>query len=274
MRQKEQFFLDFGPMQIMMTAVFTKSGGQKILLDAAEYAKENLRQLAARKKIAACSQDRLIDINREPIVLQKMVAAVIESGDTTLTPMAAVAGAIADSVADFLQQAGALKVMVNNGGDIAVRLQSGEKIRVALQTKAADTILPQFEIFAKDGIGGIACSGLGGRSLSKGIASAAMVTASSAALADACATSLGNAVYTDHPNIRLALAEDLDPLTDIRGHYVVKETGLLPSETITRALENGGKRAKEMMLKGVVSKAAAFIGRQGIFLPEKGFIVG
>lgn len=268
---KERFFLNYGPMQILLQAEFSHANGEKTLLFAAEYAKEQLRMLTTYKQIAFLPQNAERDMQQIPDVLKKMLAAVELAGDVSLTPMAAVAGAMADQIADFLQAEGATRILVNNGGDIAIRLQAGEKVRIGLQTKGAIDFLPVFEVAVDENIGGIATSGLGGRSLSKGIANAAMVTAASAALADACATSFANAVYEPHKHIRLVRAEELDPLTDIRGHFVVKEAGVLPLKVIQTALENGGRVAEKMLKKGVISKAAAWIGTQGIFLPEGAF---
>jgi hypothetical protein len=47
--------------------------------------------------------------------------------DPNCTPLAAVAGATADMVADFLLETGATNIVVNNGGDISIRLREGER---------------------------------------------------------------------------------------------------------------------------------------------------
>ena len=61
---------------------------------------------------------------------ESMVESVQALCEKDLTPMAAVAGTIADGVADFLFDRGMTKVVVDNGGDIAARCKEGESVRV------------------------------------------------------------------------------------------------------------------------------------------------
>ena len=56
-------------------------------------------------------------------VARRMVAAVWPHRAVFVTPMAAVAGAVADEILEAMQPAG--KAYVNNGGDIAVHLPPG-----------------------------------------------------------------------------------------------------------------------------------------------------
>jgi ApbE superfamily uncharacterized protein (UPF0280 family) len=265
---QSNIFVDYGPMQMTIQAVFTGSQSDKQVQDAGRYAKELLTEVARQKEIAKRAQQDLPSGVFDSEVLQRMISAVRQSTDKTLTPMAAVAGTIADMTADYLADLGAIKAIVNNGGDIAIRLQEGQTARVGIAVSRKEAVMPTVLITKESGIGGIATSGLGGRSFTKGIASAAVVAAKSAALADACATSIGNAVYTEHPHIRLALAEELDPNTDIRGHYVVKEVGLLPPDIIQKALNNGRTHGAKLLADQVIVRAAVFIEDWSTLIPD------
>jgi uncharacterized protein len=108
--------------------------------------------------------------------------------DVFVTPMAAVAGAVADEVlASMLAAAPLDKAFVNDGGDIAVHLTPGQTFEIAVagafHTSPVPAINGQISIRFEDGIGGIATSGAQGRSFSLGIADSVTVLAHSAAAA-------------------------------------------------------------------------------------------
>lgn len=169
----------------------------------------------------------------------KMLEAVLAVGEPTLTPMATVAGAVSDAVADWLFEQGASRVIVNNGGDIALRLLPGEKVRVGILSNLAkgeiDTIVP---IISEQGIGGIATSGLGGRSFTRGIANAVSVFSSRCILADALATHLANRTLIPSAQIKMAKAGSIDPLSDIAELDIVTEVGSLTDAEVAASLRN------------------------------------
>lgn len=259
--------LDYGPTQ-MVIQISGKGATTRLAREAAIYAVKLIGELAEVKGIAARPQRELGDTAGLPEVLQRMVAAVRLSGDNDLTPLAAVAGAIADMTADWLFGQGVPRCIVNNGGDIAVRLADHERVAVGVAPAIGRQPTHVLRLNAGDGIGGVTTSGTGGRSLSKGIATAATVLAGSAALADACSTSIGNAVFAPHPAIRLARAEDIDPATDIPGHLVVRDIGELPPDIIRAALANGWQLAKQYRDRGIIRGSAIFIGDIAVTLPE------
>ena len=139
--------------------------------------------------------------------------------DKELTPMAAVAGTIADGVAAFLSSRGMTRVIVNNGGDIAIRTGSG-RIGQCGHPAGFD---PQRDNRHHRQLGderaswGVATSGLEGRSMTRGVASAATIIAGSASVADAAATSIANASYVEDETVIQRPAEELDEHTDIPG---------------------------------------------------------
>jgi ApbE superfamily uncharacterized protein (UPF0280 family) len=259
--------LDFGPTQ-MNIQVFGEEAQSGVAKEAALYAVKLVTELAAVKSVAAMAQSEIKNEKALPEVLQRMIDAVRLSGDTDLTPMAAVAGTVADMTADWLFARNLSKVIVNNGGDIAIRLAGNERIAVGIAPAIGQPPTHVLHIRAEDEIGGVTTSGSGGRSFTKGIATAASILAKTAAIADACATSIANATFSPHPAIRLVRAEEIDPLTDIAGHWVVQDVGDLPAETIDAALENGWRRANEFRKNGLIKGCVLFIGDRGIMLPE------
>lgn len=254
-------FLDYGPVQMTLAASANDRAMTAELQQAAAYAMNILRDLAEVQSLArdvkTVSNPGLRQL---PLVLKLMVEAVQAAGDATLTPMAAVAGTFADLVADALAARGASKVLVNNGGDIAVRLSGAEKTRVGLTPhigSAGFTHVIYLE--GKDAVGGVATSGLGGRSFTKGIANAATVLARTARVADACATVIANHCFAEDPGIIRMPAEEIDPHTDIPGHLVTVRLEKLKPETKEKALAKALAKAKELVNAGVIHGAVIFL---------------
>ncbi len=180
--------------------------------------------------------------------------------DTFLTPMIAVAGAVADEILSAMVDACALRrAYVNNGGDIAVHLDGEAQFAAAIGSQfGAD--LGRIRFSQADGIGGVATSGTGGRSLSFGIADSVTVLAASAADADVAATLIANAVdLPDHPDIRRIPARELQSDSDLGDRLVVTSVPALPRGAIAEALAAGAARARDMMAAGRICAAALFL---------------
>jgi uncharacterized protein len=109
------------------------------------------------------------------------------------------------------------------------------------------------------GIGGACTSGLGGRSFTRGIASAATVFADRAAIADAAATAIANATFIDTSAVHRRLAERIDPDTDLKGVEVVTSVGLLSDDEIKMALEQGISRAQRLIDRNVIKGACVSV---------------
>jgi hypothetical protein len=260
--------LDYGPLQMTIFASRNAEPQTEAVKTAALFASKILDELAAVRSQAQKPQAAITASDQYPEILQTMIAAVRRSGDKTLTPMAAVAGSIADMVADYLYTAGATKVIVNNGGDIALRLSHAETVAVGVAPVIGGSQTHILQVKAGDGIGGIATSGLGGRSFTKGIATAAVVVAQRAALADACATSIANATYAPHASIKLGLAGNIDPDSDIADHLVVYEVDDVPAHIAQQALANGYEQALALYRQKLIAGAALFICNWGVMLPD------
>ncbi len=151
---------------------------------------------------------------RSPIA-RRMLAACWPHRAVFITPMAAVAGAVADEIAaTILAAAPGLRTLhVNNGGDIAVHAAPGATVKIGMVADLALAV-PEGRITVghDSGIGGVATSGWRGRSFSLGIADAVTVLACDAAAADAAATIIANAVDADDPAVRRSPARLLDPI--------------------------------------------------------------
>jgi ApbE superfamily uncharacterized protein (UPF0280 family) len=264
------YFLDYGPMQMTLSAFCGKEPLGQEIMDAAMYAKYLLAELAPCLRVAKLPAGEIKQCPTSPEVLAMMIDAVKRCPDPSLTPMAAVAGSIADKVADFLVQRGATKVMINNGGDIALRLAEGESVKVGitsdLNSRAVSHII---EVESVSQVGGIATSGLGGRGFTKGIASAVVVLGVNCRLADACATLVANHTFSPDPEIKQVRAEKLDPDTDICGHLVTAALGRLQPKTWQQALHNGLTQAREVVEQGIIYGAVIFAGGQLAAVPER-----
>jgi ApbE superfamily uncharacterized protein (UPF0280 family) len=183
--------------------------------------------------------------------------------DVFITPMAAVAGAVADEVLAAMVAGRALKkAYVNNGGDIAIHLAQGEHFETGIVGDIAKPkITATARIAAEDEVRGIATSGWRGRSFSLGIADSVTVLARDAAAADAAATLIANAVNTDHPAIERRPARDLDPDSDLREHLVTVAVGALDFDSLAVALARGRRAARGYREAGLIE--AAYIELQG-----------
>ena len=196
-------------------------------------------------------------------VARRMVAAVWPHRDTFITPMAAVAGAVAEEVLEAMLAGQNLrKAYVNNGGDIAFWLGESEIFRAGVvENIAAPAIGASFEIRSNDAARGIATSGWRGRSQSLGIADAVTVLARTASQADAAATLIANAVNVEHPAIRRLPARVVKEDSDLGELPVTVEVGLLPKDVVLSALNNGLLLAQRMQSAELIE--TAFLSLQG-----------
>ncbi|MFO1087144.1 MAG: UPF0280 family protein [Reyranellaceae bacterium] len=202
---------------------------------------------------------------RGPVV-RRMAEAVWPHRAVYITPMAAVAGAVADEMLQALVQGRMLdKAYVNNGGDIAFHLAPGHELRAGIFLAALDGMV---RLTADRPVRGIATSGWGGRSFSLGIADSVTVLAATAAAADAAATLIANAVDIDHPAIERRPARDLDPDSDLRDLPVTVAVGWLPPGLIDEALDRGTDEARRLRVAGHIEGAALSLqGRWRIEMP-------
>jgi ApbE superfamily uncharacterized protein (UPF0280 family) len=194
------------------------------------------------------------------VVARRMHAAVAPyAADCFITPMAAVAGAVAQEILGTMCDAAPLdRAYVNNGGDIALHLARGEHFRVGLMDRPdRNGLMQTMTIHADDPSRGVATSGRHGRSFSLGIADAVTVLAKTAASADAAATIIANAVdLPGHPAIIRLPACELQPDSDLGSRLVTRELGELSNREIDEALAAGEARARALLAAGLIDAAA------------------
>lgn len=194
---------------------------------------------------------------------RRMEAAVVPLAKQFITPMAAVAGSVADEVLGALLAGRRLeRAYVNNGGDSAIHLGHGQSITLAI-AGTGHGLADRLTIRAENRIRGVATSGWRGRSFSLGIADAVTVLARTGAEADAAATLIANAVdLPGHPAVRRVRARDLAPDSDLGDRLVTQGVGPLSAAEIAIALEGGFAVAEEFRRRGLVAAAALFLGGQ------------
>jgi ApbE superfamily uncharacterized protein (UPF0280 family) len=193
-------------------------------------------------------------------IARRMHAAVAPfAKNCFITPMAAVAGAVAEEILGAMVEAAPLaRAYVNNGGDIALHLRRGEQFCVGLTDRPdAGGAMRTMIIGADDRSRGVATSGRHGRSFSLGIADAVTVLAKTAAGADAAATIIANAVdLPNHPAVTRCPANALQPDSDLGPRLVTRQVGALSARDVEEALAAGEARARELLVAGLIDAVA------------------
>lgn len=170
-----------------------------------------------------------------------------------ITPMAAVAGAVADDILIHLcNGTGIDKAYVNNGGDVAFHITPGQTVNAAIAGHPSGRIT----IHSHDPFRGIATSGWRGRSFSFGIADAVSVVAKNSAMADVAATMIANAVnLPNDPIIERLPATDISPDSDLGKLRITTNVPPLSSIQIMQALDNGKKLARSLLERNLIGGA-------------------
>ncbi|RKF50670.1 UPF0280 family protein [Paraburkholderia fungorum] len=186
-----------------------------------------------------------------------------------ITPMAAVAGSVADELITAFAREGIARAFINNGGDIALHMTEGQQYRVGVFADLAafsgarlsdDLALDaNLTLGAALPIRGIATSGWRGRSFSLGIADSVTVLARNAATADAAATIIANAVNLDHARIARRPASSLKDDSDLGDMLVTVDVPSLPQPLIDFALARGVDTARRLLEQGLIEGAALFL---------------
>jgi len=197
-------------------------------------------------------------------VARRMVAACWPQRATFVTPMAAVAGAVADAMLAALVAGRTIaRAYVNNGGDIAVHLAPGESLSLGVVGDVDDPSIDATAALSHDlPVRGVATSGWSGRSFSLGVADAVTVLAADAAAADVAATLIANAVDVDHPAVARQPARDIDPDSDLGDRPVTVAVGDLDDTSIDAALASGATVAQRMREAGLVFAAVMVLKRR------------
>lgn len=245
----KRLHLQHGPIDLIIGA----DGARDVAFKAARSRFEDLLQELVTELPALRRQDAP---RPKGATAQQMYDAV-QPHAGFVTPMAAVAGSVADTILEAMLAAAPLsRAYVNNGGDIALHLGDGASFVTSIRHHNGGEV-GRITLDCHSGIGGIATSGRHGRSLSMGIADSVTVLAQNAAQADAAATLIANAVdLPGHPAILKRPAHDLDPDSDLGARLVVTNCKPLSNADVARAMRTGLTRAKAMRRAGLIAAAA------------------
>lgn len=195
-----------------------------------------------------------------------------------ITPMAAVAGSVAQEIIACYQRPGIARAWVNNGGDIAMHLTPGQSLRVGLYADIArldvaqlqDQLLldGQFSVQAAIPVRGVATSGWRGRSFSMGIADSVTVLAHTAAQADAAATVIANAVNVNDARVQRAPAASLKDDSDLGQRLVTTGVPPLAPALVLQALQAGLATARALQSEGLIYSALLVCQQQALQTSE------
>lgn len=260
-----RMLLQQGPIDLVLEAVGER-GAEKAAHEAAIRRFDGLlAELCDELKLLRTAVSKTSPRPLGPVARRMHAAVAPFAGETFITPMAAVAGAVAQEILGVMCAAAPLqRAYVNNGGDIALHLAPGEQFRIGL-VKRPDR--PDFfataTIAAEDGVAGIATSGYPGRSFSLGIAEAVTVLAPTAAMADSAATVIANAIdLPGHPAVERLPARSIQSDSDLGERLVTRQVGPLVADEIEIALAAGLAEAERLRLAGLIVSAAMHL--QGV----------
>ncbi len=207
------------------------------------------------------------------VVARRMWSACHPFRAAFITPMAAVAGAVAQEIIACYDRPDIDRAAANNGGDIALHLGADASYRIGvctdIVTATQDAMRGELQadgaitITSSMPVRGVATSGWGGRSFSLGIADSVTVLAASAAQADAAATVIANAVNVDDARIRRMPANQLKDNADLGDMLVTVDVPRLEISLIDAALRAGMSQARRLQDQGLIFDAVLVCQGQG-----------
>ena len=246
----KRLHLQHGPIDLIVEAF--GDGAEKAYRRAASRFALVLEELVAELAQLRHPTERATEFSGP--VAKRMQAAVEPFCPQFITPMAAVAGSVADEILFHLCDGADFdKAYVNNGGDVAFHLAPGQQIDAGIAASMGGRVT----ISADRPYRGIATSGWRGRSHSLGIADSVSVIAGSAAAADAAATMIANAVdLPGSPSVERTPARELSPDSDLGDLPVTVRVDELCENDIRMALDGGMKAARSLAQRGLIGGAS------------------
>ena len=210
-----------------------------------------------------------LEVLRQPVtespvltgpVARSMLRAATEYSPLFVTPMAGVAGAVADEIIRAMVASGPLETAyVNNGGDVAFHIAEGHQMVAAIAGAQNNrAVIPYVSP-----VRGVATSGWRGRSYSLGIADSVTVLAPTAVQADVAATMIANHVdLPGHPLVRREPANVRSPDSDLGDRLVTLDVGPISFAEASFALDQGEKFARRCLEQGRI--CAALLSLRGV----------
>ncbi len=257
-----------GPMDIVIDAEASDAAGERAIIEA---------NAAAWRRFEFLLDELVgeLPLLRQPVtagecpvrgaVAQRMWQACAPFRAVYITPMAAVAGSVAQELIGFYRRDGIARAWVNNGGDIALHLARCESTRIGLYADLARlderevmqgvSVDGHFEVRHTMPVRGVATSGWRGRSFSLGIADSVTVLAATASAADAAATIIANAVDVDDARIVRLPANAVKDDSDLGVIPVTVDVPVLPAYKVSEALASGLARAHVLKAAGLIVSA-------------------
>ena len=247
--EKNRLFLQHGPINIVLEAF---GDNQNLAYsNVKKYFETILDDLV--KDLTLLKKEVVLNRKFNNKISQSMQDATEKFAPTFITPMASVAGSIADNILKVLvKNTNLQKAYVNNGGDVAFHLSENQIMKSSLAA------IPNMiaEIKYKDRSRGIATSGWRGKSFSRGIADSVTVLAENAAIADAAATMICNTVdIHNNPKIKKKPANNLYEDSDLKNLSITVEVGELTKVEIKEAIKNGYETAMQYVEKNLINTA-------------------
>jgi uncharacterized protein len=255
----KRLLLQHGPIDLVVRAFGDEESVRAAYFAAKQRFKNLLAELCRELPLLRAPADAELPSFLSPVAHRMAVAVAPFASDMFITPMAAVAGAVAEEIIAVMATAAPLtRAFVNNGGDIALHLTAGQRFKIALVDRPdLPSLFGTSEIGADDGIRGVATSGYLGRSFSLGIAEAVTVLAPTASMADAAATVIANAVdLPGHPAIQRVPANSLQADSDLAAIPVTRAVDSLTSNEIETALARGLHKADMLQRRGLITAVA------------------
>ena len=251
--------LNDGPIDLIVLAEGDGSSRETAFAAAIARFSTMLDELCAELPLLR-SQSRFDALAPIGVVARRMHAATLSlADDKFITPMAAVAGAVAGEILGRMGQAAPLRrAYVNNGGDIALYLSGDATLTIGVvDVPEAPSIFGVSALDVSHSVGGVATSGWRGRSFSLGIADAVTALAANAAQADTAATLIANAVdLPGHAAIIRAPANETDPQSDLGDRLVTRSVGALSENDVACALASGEDEAHRLIGCGAIVAAS------------------
>jgi ApbE superfamily uncharacterized protein (UPF0280 family) len=261
-------FLNYGPIQMTIDIEVNSQKREELEKNIAKKVIEEFeRMLPFIEKI---KKNKIVSRTNTnyPVVLKKLTKAVDTIEDKSYTLLAAIAGSFSEYALEEALEIGGERVIINNGGDIALKDIYGKDIKVGIPLNNNSKEHLQLTIRGDDGIEGICTSGFGGRSFTKGIASTAVALASKASIADICATYIGNETNVNDKSILRANAEEIDSGTDLKGHQITVKVGNITKKKKLEALLRGYNSAEKLYNEKIIKGSVIVVDNEIIMIPQ------
>jgi ApbE superfamily uncharacterized protein (UPF0280 family) len=261
--------LQHGPIDLIVEATGARDDVERAYAQAVDAFDDVLPQLVRELPVLRAPLGAERPAAEGPVA-RRMLDACWPYREDFITPMAAVAGSVADHIlARMLRGVAVRRAYVNDGGDIAFYLTPGETLTCGVAhdvtapglggTIALSPNMPVRGVATS----GRACKGRGGRSFSFGIADAVTVLAADGAAADAAATVIANSVdLPGHAAVTRVPACDIDPDSDLGSRPVTFDLAELGPAEIERALRAGVARAESLRKAGHIYGAVLVLQRR------------